>query len=91
MPQAGNRNTTYMSWLEDESPYDMFGMPSLPGESLHPNVNDSSGSGSDWNSFASHFTSEFESLKAEVDSLRSEVKQLKKVIKDVKVFICLLN
>ena len=41
--------------------------------------------GTEWKSFTTHFTQEFEWLKAEVDNLRSEVRNLKKTIKDLKV------
>ena len=40
---------------------------------------------SEWKSFTTHFTQEFELLKGEVDNLRSEVRNLKKSIKDLKV------
>jgi len=40
--------------------------------------------GSEWNSFATHFTQEFEWLKGEVDALKSEVKNLKRTIKELK-------
>lgn len=45
--------------------------------------------GSEWNSFATHFTQEFEWLKGEVDALKSEVKNLKRTIKELKVSLTL--
>ena len=39
----------------------------------------------DWESFASHFTTEFEALKGEVETLRAEVRQLKRALRDAKV------
>ena len=46
------------------------------------------GHGSDWDgeSFASHSTEEFESLKVEVDTLRTEMKSLRKIVREIKVF-----
>ena len=40
---------------------------------------------SNWESFASHFTQEFEWLKAEVDGLRNEVKNLRRTVRELKV------
>lgn len=37
-----------------------------------------------WESFSSHFTQEFEMMKAEMEGLRGELKNLKKVVKDLK-------
>lgn len=37
-----------------------------------------------WESFASHFTHEFEWLKAEVDGLRNEVKHLRRTVRELK-------
>lgn len=37
---------------------------------------------SNWESFSSHFTQEFESLKAEVDGLRNEVKSLRRTVRE---------
>lgn len=72
-----------MSMLEDDSlSYDVLSLtPSTSQE-----INTGHGHGSDWDSesFASHFTEEFESLKAEVDTLCTEVKSLKKAVRDIK-------
>ncbi|XP_068737047.1 uncharacterized protein [Montipora capricornis] len=38
----------------------------------------------DWESFASHFTTEFEALKGEVENLRAEVRQLKRTLREAK-------
>lgn len=43
------------------------------------------GQQSNWESFSSHFTQEFEMMKAEMEGLRGELKNLKKVVKDLKV------
>ena len=40
---------------------------------------------SNWESFTSHFTQEFEWLKAEVDALRNEVKGLRGTVRELKV------
>ena len=43
---------------------------------------------SNWESFTSHFTQEFEWLKAEVDGLRNEVKSLRRTVRELKVIDC---
>ncbi|KAJ7394507.1 hypothetical protein OS493_000321 [Desmophyllum pertusum] len=75
---------TFMSLLEDDSmqddvPYNILSM--TPSTSRDSSLSHGPGGTSDWSSFASHFTAEFESLKAEVDTLRTEVKSLRKTIK----------
>ena len=72
-----------MSMLEDDSsPYDTFGITPLKSQEIRVG----GGHGSDWDSksFASHFTQEFESLKAEVDTLRTEVKFLRKIVRETR-------
>ena len=39
----------------------------------------------EWDSFTSHFTQQFEELKADVEGLRAEVKHLKKTVRELKV------
>lgn len=82
-PQSQRPSASYMSMLEDDSlSYDILSLtPSTSQE-----INTGHVHGSDWDSesFASHFTEEFESLKAEVDTLRTEVKSLKKAVRDIK-------
>ena len=43
---------------------------------------------SNWESFTSHFTQEFEWLKAEVDGLRNKVKSLRRTVRELKVIDC---
>ena len=74
-----------MSMLEDDSlPYEILSMTPLTSQEKSAGH----GHGSDWDSesFASHFTEEFESLKAEVDTLRTEMKSLRKIVREIKVF-----
>lgn len=71
--QPQRKTTNYMSLLEDEHCTYEFPALNVPSPAR------------DWESFAAHFTSEFESLKAEVEMLRSEVRQLKKAHKEAKV------
>lgn len=40
---------------------------------------------SNWESFTSHLTQEFEWLKAEVDGLRNEVRNLRRTVRELKV------
>lgn len=80
---------TFMSLLEDDSmqddvPYDILSM--TLSTSRDSSLSHGPGDTSDWSSFASHFTAEFESLKAEVDTLRTEVKSLRKTIKVFRKF-----
>lgn len=80
---------TFMSLLEDDSmqddvPYNILSM--TPSTSRDSSLSHGPGGTSDWSSFASHFTAEFESLKAEVDTLRTEVKSLRKTIKVFRKF-----
>ena len=39
----------------------------------------------EWQSFAAHFTQQFELVKAEVDGLRAELKAVKKTVRELKV------
>ena len=43
---------------------------------------------SEWESFTSHFTEQFEKLKAEVDGLRAELKSVKRTVRELKVISC---
>ena len=69
----------YVSLLEDDS-YELLEM-SPPATAQSNNRKRSE----DWESFASHFTTEFEALKGEVETLRAEVRQLKRALRDAKV------
>lgn len=53
---------------------DLFGNDEF-GESNFRLPSNCPGTGSEWESFTSHFTEEFEMLKGELDNLRSEVKK----------------
>ena len=53
-----------------------------------PTCNTSDVGNSNWESFTSHFTQEFEWLKAEVDGLRNEVKSLRRTVRELKVIEC---
>lgn len=68
----------YVSLLEDDS-YELLEMS--PPAAAQSNRKRSE----DWESFASHFTTEFEALKGEVETLRAEVRQLKRALRDTKV------
>ena len=69
----------YVSLLEDDS-YELLEM-SPPAAAQSNNRKRSE----DWESFASHFTTEFQALKGEVETLRAEVRQLKRALRDTKV------
>ena len=43
---------------------------------------------SEWESFTSHFTEQFEKLKAEVEGLRAELKSVKRTVRELKVISC---
>lgn len=73
-----------MSMLDDSDTDDLIELSPL----RRPEATNRSG---EWESFASHFTSEFEWLKAEVEMLRNEVKQLKKANKGSKVHVTLCS
>lgn len=87
LPPSQRPSSSYMSMLEDDgSPYDTFGITPLKSQEIHVG----GGHGNDWDSesFASHFTQEFESLKAEVDTLRTEVKFLRKIVREIRQTRC---
>lgn len=92
LPPSQRPSSSYMSMLEDDSspygssPYDTFGITPLKSQEIHVG----GGHGNDWDSesFASHFTQEFESLKAEVDTLRTEVKFLRKIVRETRQTRC---
>ncbi|KAK2562603.1 hypothetical protein P5673_014289 [Acropora cervicornis] len=70
----------YVSLLEDDS-YELLEMsPPAVAQSNNRKRNE------DWESFASHFTTEFEALKGEVETLRAEVWQLKRALRDSGTF-----
>lgn len=75
---------SYMSMLDDSDTDDLIELSPL----RRPEATNRS---SEWESFASHFTSEFKWLKAEVEMLRNEVKQLKKANKGSKVHVTLCS
>ena len=55
-------------------------------DSLPPNTRNIGNS--NWESLTSHFTQEFEWLKAEVEGLRNEVKSLRRIVRDQRVIEC---
>ena len=75
---------SHMSMLDDSDTDDLIELSPL----CRPEATNRS---SEWESFASHFTSEFEWLKAEVEMLRNEVQQLKKANKGSKVHVTLCS
>ena len=62
----------------DDDPYELFEMGA-------PTAAQSHSKSEEWESFATHFTSEFEALKGEVEMLRTEVRQLKRTVREAKV------
>lgn len=69
-------NTSFTSLLEGD--LDLDDIESTPSSR-------SSEVRSEWDSFTSHFTQQFEELRAEVEGLRAEVKHLKKTVRELKV------
>ena len=80
-PLAQKKTTEYMSLLEDDDS-DLYGLQPLTQTFNPAQTRQECG---EWESFTSHFTAQFEALKAEVDMLRNEVHRLKKAQKEAKV------
>ena len=76
--QEPQKKGEYVSLLEDDSPNERFEM-SPPTAAQKHNKSE------EWESFARHFTAEFEALKGEVEMLRTEVRQLKMILREAKV------
>ena len=75
--QEPQKKGEYVSLLDDD-PYELFEMGA-------PTAAQSHSKSEEWESFATHFTSEFEALKGEVEMLRTEVRQLKRTVREAKV------
>ena len=73
-----NHSISFTSMLEDDLELQELGIQQNQGTS-------SSEVSSEWTSFTTHFTHQFEELKAEVEGLRSEVKHLKRTVRELKV------
>lgn len=76
--QEPQKKGEYVSLLEDDSSNERFEM-SPPTAAQNHNKSE------EWESFARHFTAEFEALKGEVEMLRTEVRQLKLILREAKV------
>ncbi|XP_068742335.1 myosin-M heavy chain-like [Montipora capricornis] len=73
-----DHSSSYSSLLEDDLELQDFGMRHDQGPLPSSEVN------SEWTSFTTHFTQQFEELKGEVEGLRSEVKHLKRIVRELK-------
>ena len=67
--------TSFISLLEEDLDLEDLNRTPSPSSEVH----------CEWDSFTSHFTQQFEELKAEVEGLRAEVKYLKKTVRELKV------
>ena len=67
--------TSFTSLLEEDLDLEDLDRTPSPSSEVH----------CEWDACTSHFTQQFEELKAEVEGLRAEVKHLKKTVRELKV------